>query len=138
APGFSRVAFRMINVVGATTSPFTRQQQVQRHQGEGWEVDLTLPPIRNRIVVGQWQAFFASLESSYHTFLLADPDFLTPLGVATGTPVEDSAGSPAVNLARDRVLYAKGLTPSTAGILLRGTRLQLGAGEDARLHMVTA
>jgi hypothetical protein len=135
-PGFRRAAFRMINVIGRTQSPFTLERQLQKHQGECWEVDLTLPPIRNRVVVGQWQAFFAAMESGRYSFMLGDPDFTAPLGVATGTPVADSAGSPSVNLARDRVLHVKGLTPGTSGILLRGTRLQLGSGENARLHML--
>jgi hypothetical protein len=90
APGFSRASFRMQNTVGATTSPFTRQQQVHAHQGEGWAVDLTLPPLRNPARVGQWQAALASLRGMYGTFLLGDPDFTTPRGVATGTPVAGS------------------------------------------------
>jgi hypothetical protein len=133
APGFSRSAFRMRNIVAEVTSPFTGQQQIQEQQGEWWEVDLSLPPMR-RPAAAEWQAFFASLRGKRGTFLLGDPDATTPRGVATGTPLADSAGSPSVNLARSRQIHTKGWSAGITGILKKFDYFQLGTDEDARLH----
>ncbi|MBS4049071.1 MAG: hypothetical protein KG075_22190 [Alphaproteobacteria bacterium] len=134
APGFRRAAFTMLNVVGVSRSPFTLVTKAFKHQGEGWRVDIQLPPIKNRVRVGQWQAFFAALQGRAGTFYLADPDFLTPIGSVSGTPVANSAGSPSVNLARTRTLYAKGF--NSGDQFLAGSRLSLGTGAAMRLHML--
>ena len=33
------------DVVGKAVSPFTLTQQVQRHQGQAWELEFELPPM---------------------------------------------------------------------------------------------
>jgi hypothetical protein len=134
APGFRRAAFTMKNVVGISRSPFTLEVQTFKHQGEGWGVEIQLPPIKNTVQVGRWQAFFASLQGRHGTFLLADPDFLEPIGSVAGTPVSDASGSPSVNLARSRILFAKSFNP--ADQLRAGSRLSVGSGAETRLHML--
>lgn len=132
--GISALEFGPNSVVGVTESPFTLQQQVQEHQGEGWAGRITVSPMADRDVSAPWFAFLTSLRGRRGTFLFGDPAGATPRGVATGTPVVDTVGSPTLNTARSRVLYTRGWTAGVSGILKAGDWLQLGSGASARLH----
>jgi hypothetical protein len=134
--GISGLEFGPSSVIGMTESPFTLEQQVQEHSGEAWAGRVTVSPMVNRDVYEPWMAFLTALRGRRGTFLFGDPAGAAPRGTATGTPVADSAGSPSVNLARDRVLYTRGWTSGVSGILKAGDWLQLGSGSSARLHKV--
>lgn len=134
--GITGLDFGPSSVVGMTESPFTLGQQVQEHAGEGWAGRVTVSPMVNRDIYEPWMAFLTALRGRRGTFLFGDPAGATPRGVATGTPVADTVGSPSLNVARDRVLYTRGWTEGVSGILKAGDWLQLGSGSSARLHKV--
>lgn len=133
APGFSRASFRMRNIVAASVSQFTGQEQFYKHAGEWWEADLQLPPMKGARAA-EWEAFLASLQGRRRCFLLGDPDRATPRGALGGTPVADSAGSPSLNLARTETLYIRGATPNVTNWLRAADYIQLGSGTASRLH----
>ncbi len=134
APRWRRSAFRYSAVVAVSRSPFTLKEQVQEHQGEIWMADIELPPMP-RATAAEWTAFQVSLKGRKGTFLVGDYDARTPLGIATGTPLVDSGGSPAGNEIRARELITDGWTIDTTGILKAGDYLQIGTGASAQLYM---
>lgn len=120
------------NAVAVSESPFTFSQQVYRHQGSGWEADVTLPAMK-REQAEEWVSFLLRLRGQYGTFLLGDPNGGTPRGSAStnaGTPVVDGAGQTGDELNID------GLPVSVTGYLKVGDYIQLGSGATATLHKV--
>lgn len=126
----ARAVLRAENVVGVSRSPFTGQQQVQRHQGQWWAADIELPPLVGHELSAPWVAFLISLRGQFGTFLMGDPGKPQPRGVATGAPVVDGA-----NQTGER-LNVRGFTANVIGILRAGDYIQLGSGGSARLHTV--
>lgn len=125
------VNIRSRNVVGISSSPFTGQQQVYRHPGAWWEMEVTLPPLK-RADAEDLNAFLISLNGKYGTFLMGDPANTTPRGIGTGTPVVSGAGQTGDSL------ITSGWTPSITGILKAGDWIQLGTASATRLHKVLA
>lgn len=128
----ARVRLVARNAVAVAASPFTFAQQVYRHQGQGWEADITLPAMK-RADAEQWLSFLLRLRGQYGTFLLGDPNGATPRGSAATTP-----GTPVVNGASQTgdELDIDGLPVSVSGYLLAGDYIQLGTGSTATLHKV--
>lgn len=91
-----------------------------------WSAQYSLP-VMDRDDIAVWRAFFASLQGRKNTFFAYDPDYTTPRGSATGTPLVDGASQTGTSLITD------GWTPSTTGILKAGDYFSVG-GE---LKMVT-
>jgi hypothetical protein len=79
-PGFRSISLRPSNAVQVATSPFTGQQQVQAHQGQFWQADVQLPPIKQDATADDWAAFLTALRGPYGTFLLGDSSRKTPRG----------------------------------------------------------
>lgn len=127
--GIRSMTIRARNVVGMSASPFTGQQQVYKHQGQWWEAEVTLPPMK-RADAEQVVAFLLSLNGRLGTFLLGDPANTSPRGVGTGTPVV-YGGSQTGN-----ELLTEGWTISQTGILKAGDWIQLGSGASTRLHKI--
>jgi hypothetical protein len=125
SPGFQASAFRMRSVVAVSASPFTGEQQAYQHQGQWWEAELTLPPMK-RAAAEPWLAALGSLMGRRGTFLLGDPDGAAPLGTFSGTPLVNGAAQSGNSLVTD------GWTPSIT--LKAGNYIQLGSGATARLH----
>ncbi len=123
------VTIRARNIVAMSTSPFTGQQQVYKHQGQWWEMEVTLPPMK-RADAEQVASFLIKLNGQYGTFLLGDPANTAPRGAGTGTPLVKGAGQSGDTLITD------GWTPSVTGILKAGDWIQLGSASSTRLHKV--
>ncbi|WP_296988204.1 hypothetical protein [Thalassospira sp. UBA1131] len=130
SPGVQAIRWRPMSSVAVAVSPFTQQRQTQRNQGQVWQADITLPPIRSRAVVGEWIAFLLSLNGAEGFFKMGDPDNFGPQGVATGSPVVSGASQ------IGGVLVTSGWTASTTGILKAGDRIGLTSGSVMRLHKV--
>ena len=130
--GISRIRIIAKNAIGISESPFTYSQQVHRHQGQGWEADVTLSSMK-REDAEAWIAFLLRLRGRYGTFLLGDPNGGTPRGSASTT-----AGSPVINGAGQTgdELNIDGLPVSATGYLKAGDYIQLGSGSSATLHKV--
>ena len=115
------------STIGIARSPFTKQQQVFQWPGEGWMLDVSLPPMK-RAAAEKWWSFLVSLRGQLGTFYAGDDQATTPQGVATGTPVVNGAqGSMSPTLA------TKGWTHNVTGILLAGDyRLRSTAARSGR------
>lgn len=129
AVGIRSMNIRARTIVGVSASPFTGQQQVYKHQGEWWEAEVTLPPMK-RATAEQVAAFLIKMKGQYGTFLLGDPANTSPRGVGTGTPLVNGANQTGSSLVTD------GWTADTTGILKAGDWIQLGSGSTTTLHKV--
>lgn len=127
APAPQSSTIKPRSVVAVSESPFTYEQQAQAATGQGWQIEITLPPMK-RAKAAPWLAFFLRINGREHTFTMGDSDARRPLGVATGAPVVDGAGQSGT------ALVTRGWTPDTPGILLAGSYVQIGT----RLFMTTA
>ncbi len=123
ARGPSAVTMTMVNVTALSSSPFTGQQQVYRHQGQWWKADLTLD-IMSRPQTDTWASFLAKLSGRYGTFLLGDPAGVAPKGTVSSCVVNGS-GQTGYELA-----------VTMTGSLLAGDYIQLGSGLTSRLYKV--
>lgn len=120
------------NAVAISESPFTFSQQVYRHQGQSWEADISLPPMK-RADAEAWISFILRLRGQFGTFLMGDPSSATPRGsasVAAGTPVVNGASQ------TGDFLNIDGLPINESGYLLAGDYIQLGSAATATLHKV--
>lgn len=126
--GFQRLRLIQDNVVGASESPWTGQEQIFEHQGQLWRLQAAYPPKLGRAAAEPIIAALASLGGRAGSFLLGDTGARTPRGSVAGTPLVDGAAQSGNQLA------TKGWTPSASGVLLAGDYVQLGGGELQRLH----
>jgi len=122
---------RAVNVVAASTSPFTFRQQIVKHFGQRWEVEISLPPMK-RTNAEKWVAWLISLGGIYGTFNM--PLFPYTAGGSAST----AAGTPLVNGAGQigQTLLIDGAPASAVGYLKAGDFIQRGAGASATLHKV--
>jgi len=127
--GLANLNIRARTVVGISASPFTGQQQVYKHQGQWWEAEVSLPPMK-RADAEQVVAFLLKMNGQYGTFLLGDKSATAPRGVGTGTPLVNGGSQTGDELITD------GWTTSTTGILKAGDWIQLGSGSSTRLYKV--
>ena len=128
-PGFNSAIFSARSVVSLSQSIFTLKQQAQEHQGDLWEVSVSLPSMQ-RAAAEEWLAFFLSLNGVFGTFLIGDPLGKTPRGSVPGSPLVNGASQTGKSLITD------GWTPSQNGVLLAGDYFQLGTGTTTRLYKV--
>jgi hypothetical protein len=115
SPGFSEATFRKMDMNASQISPFTGQQQVQDHEGQWWEAELTLPPMNPR-EARDWVGFLSSLNGILGTFYLGDPYGREPIGTASGTPVVDSGTTDSTGTELD----TRGWGPNQSELLQRG------------------
>ena len=127
--GLANLTIRARTVVGISASPFTGQQQVYKHQGQWWEAEVSLPPMK-RADAEQVVAFLLKMNGQYATFLLGDKPATSTRGIGTGTPLVNGASQTGSELVTD------GWTTSTTGILKAGDWIQLGSGSTTRLYKV--
>lgn len=132
--GITALEFGPTSIVGVTESPFSLSQQVHDFTGEGWGGTVTVSPMVDRDVYEPWMAFLTALRGQRGTFRFGDPAGATPRGVGGGSPVANSAGSPSLNLARDRVLYIRGADGGVSGWLKAGDWLHIVVGSNQWLH----
>ncbi len=127
---FQRVTMRSRSVVGLSQSPFTLQQQAQKHQGQRWEADVVLAPTDtpDNEVVAAW---LTSLNGREKTFLFGDPARVSARGSASSAP-----GSPVVTGASNagNSLAITGAPANKTGYLRVGDYIQLGTASTSRLH----
>jgi hypothetical protein len=121
------ITIRGRSSVGMSASPFSFSQQVYAHQGDAWEADIELPPMK-RAAAEEWVAFLLGLNGMEGTFLMGDPVNTSPRGTwNTGTPLVNGASQ------TGRTLVIDGISGKTAKA---GDWFQLGSGSSARLHKV--
>lgn len=125
--GQSEITIEANSVVAVTRSPFTGAIQTQVHQGQWWNIDVSIMS-GHRADLEPWVAFLLSLNGQEGTFLLGDDVNKVPRGVADGTPLIDSA---------DQVgneIDIKGGSLGTTDYLKIGDWVQFRSGSTARLY----
>lgn len=127
--GIRSMTIRAKSVVGFSASPFTGKQQVFQHQGQWWEAEVSMPPMK-REDAESLISFLLKMNGRYGTFLLGDPLAADPMGVATGTPLVNGANQTGNELITD------GWSTSVTNILKAGDWIQLGSGSASRLYKV--
>lgn len=120
--GIEQIELRAVNAVATTQSPFTYKQQVISYGGQKWEASVSIPSVR-RDLAAEWKAMLVGLKGQTGTFLLGDPDYVTPRGTVSSCVLTGTAGND----------YA---TVVMTGTLLAGDYIQLGSGSAAKLHQV--
>lgn len=125
--GLRQIRITPIAVVSESRSPFSLKSQIQQHQGQLWQAEISVKPM-TRASAEEWISFLLKLNGKYGTFLLGDPSGTTPRGLATGTPLVNGASQTGNSLITD------GWTPSQTNILRAGDYIQLGAGSTSRLY----
>jgi len=128
--GIESIELRAINAVSTSQSPFTYKQQVISHTGQRWEASVAVPLVRKDLAAA-WKAFLLSLKGQTGTFLLGDPDYSTPRGVASSFP-----GNPEIISQSGGTVTVTGGPTSKTGWLLAGDYIQIGSGSSATLHQV--
>ena len=126
--GLRTILFRARSVVGLSESPFTLEQQLYEHQGEGWGADVTLPKMR-RPDAEPWVAFLLGLRGIAGTFLMGDPVNTSPRGTWAGAPKVLGA-----HAARVATIAMDGF--SAAATVKAGDWFQTGSGSLTHLHKV--
>ena len=120
--GIESISLRAVNAVSTSQSPFTYKQQVVDFGGQRWEASVSIPSVR-RDLAADWKAMLVGLRGPVGTFLLGDPDYVTPRGDATSCVVTGTAGEDSA-------------TVVMTGTLKAGDYIQLGTGSSARLYQV--
>ena len=120
--GIESITLRAINAVTTSQSPFTYKQQVVDFGGQRWEASVSIPSV-HRDKAAEWATMLVALRGPVGTFLLGDPDYVTPRGTATSAAITGSAGDSTVTVAM-------------TGTLLAGDYIQLGTGSASKLHKV--
>ena len=121
--GIESIELRAVNAVATSQSPFTYKQQIVAHQGQRWEASISVASNIRRDLAAPWKAFLTALKGQQGTFLLGDPDYVTPQGDVSACTLTGSVGDESV-------------TVTMTGSLLAGDYIQLGSGASARLHQV--
>lgn len=129
--GTRSISIRQKSVVAVGQSPFTLEQQIQRHQGQVWLLEVSYGPLA-RADAEALLAALVSLNGQEGTFLFGDSANKTARGVATGTPLVNGGSQSGEDLTTD------GWTANVTGILKAGDWIQLGSASTARLHKVLA
>jgi hypothetical protein len=124
-PAPSQCTISLKRAVAVAESPFTGQQQTIVYPYELWTAVIQLPPMR-RDKAAEWQSFFMQLRGRRGTFLMGDPDAVTPRGTARTVTV--SSGTVRENT----------ISLNANGSILNGDYLQLSSGGASRLHMIVA
>jgi hypothetical protein len=122
--GIAQIELRAVNAVAYSQSPFTFSGQAHAYQGQMWQADVSLPPMKTADAE-QWLGFLLSLRGRFGTFLLGDPLRTSLRGTATAATITGSAGDNTVSA-----------TVTAGQTLLVGDYIQLGSGSNATLHKV--
>lgn len=120
--GIESIELRAVNAVATSQSPFTYKQQVITHGGQRWEASVSIPSV-HRDKAAQWKAMLVALKGQRGTFLLGDPDYVTPQGTVSSCTLTGTVGS-------------ESPTVVMTGTLKAGDYIQLGTGADSKLHQV--
>jgi len=135
-PAYRAVQYDPVSLTGMSEGPLSLVQQVQSHQGESLIMNVELPPM-TRAEAETWIAWRLALRGRFGYFrLTVDPTAIAPRGAVSGSPLANSAISPAVNTARSRLLYVKSLPINTTGVFLAGDWVSVTVNSLPRLHKV--
>ena len=117
------------SVVAVSRSPFTRAIQAQVHQGQWWDLQVTIMS-GQREDIEPWTAFLMKLNGQEGTFLLGDDVNSNPRGAADGAPLIDGA------LQVGNEIDIKGASLGTTNYLMEGDWIGFNQLTIPRLYKV--
>tara|TARA_R110000764_G_scaffold189800_1_gene275046 strand:- start:176 stop:763 length:588 start_codon:yes stop_codon:yes gene_type:complete len=120
--GIAQIELRASNTTATSSSPFSYKQQVISFGGQQWSASVSIPSVR-RDLAAPWKAMLVGLKGQVGSFLLGDPDYVTPQGTATTGTLTGAIATDSVAVTLD-------------GTLLAGDYIQLGSAATAKLHVV--
>lgn len=120
--GIAQIELSAQNAIAVSRSPFTFATQVHAYPGQAWVADVTVARQRKEFAE-PWVAMLTALRGQFGTFLLGDPNGVSPRGTAISATVSGQSGD-------------SSLTVTMSGSLLAGDYIQLGTNQDATLHKV--
>tara|TARA_R110000765_G_scaffold94473_1_gene178151 strand:+ start:150 stop:737 length:588 start_codon:yes stop_codon:yes gene_type:complete len=120
--GIAQIELRATNASATSSSPFTFKQQVISFGGQRWSASVSIPPVR-RDLAAPWKSMLVGLKGQVGSFLLGDPDYVTPQGTATAGTLTGAIATDSVAVTLD-------------GTLLAGDYIQLGTAAASKLHLV--
>ena len=120
--GIAQIELRAANTTSTSASLFTYKQQVISYGGQQWSASVSIPSVR-RDLSAPWKAMLIGLKGQVGTFLLGDPDYVTPQGTATTGTLTGAVATDSVTVTLD-------------GTLLAGDYIQLGNASASKLHVV--
>ena len=85
SPGVRNISWHQRSIVAVGASPFTGEQQIYRHQGQWWEVEINYPAVRDRAIAEAMVAALVSLNGPEGTFWLGDSVGKLPRGSISGS-----------------------------------------------------
>src|SRR5579859_443042 len=122
----SSIEWNPQEVVAISSSPFSGVSQVYDFTASWWEAEISFPPM-NRNAADAWSSFILECRGQSNYYLIGDPKAATPKGLATGTPLVNTANQTGYNL------LTRGWANSIANILQPGDFIQIGY----RMYKVT-
>lgn len=133
-PGFASSRFGLRAHTQSFTSSLNRAVQTLELPGALWFATYELPAM-TRAQAAAWQALLVDLMGAAGRFWGFDPDARTPRGAydsGSDTPLVNGASQTGASLVTD------GWRVSGTGLLLPGDYVEVTAGGQKELHMVTA
>lgn len=128
--GIAEIELTASNAVAVSRSPFTFATQTHGYSGQAWSASVTIPSVR-RDLAAPWKAFLTSLRGPVGRFLMGDPDYKAPQGLAATFP-----GSPAITDQSGGTITVTGASANKTNWLLAGDYIQIGTGMNSTLHQV--
>lgn len=128
--GVRNIELRAVSATSYDFSPFTFGGTAYEYDGQMWQADLSLPPMR-RADAEVWAAWLVSLRGRAKTFLLGDTSCSLPRGQAATFP-----GTPIITSQTGGSIDVTGASVNKSGWLLTGDYIQIGSAADATLHKV--
>ena len=120
--GIAQIELRASNTTATSASPFSYKQQVISFGGQQWSASVSIPSVR-RDLAAPWKSMLIGLKGQVGSFLLGDPDYVTPQGTATVGTLTGTVATDSVAVTLD-------------GTLLAGDYIQLGTVSASKLHVV--
>lgn len=81
-----RVDFYMVDAVGRQASPVTLEETTYDWGGDGWEIDIEMPPLKGATDIAEAVvSFLIKLRGSLGSFTMGPPGYTGPRGTWVGT-----------------------------------------------------
>ena len=117
-------------------SPWTGAAQIAQFDYALWEAEIKTVLLNENDILA-WQSFLISLQGSYGTFLMGDPDRPAPKGKISPSATVTVRQSTAARSSTVPVRVAN-TASTTDPSLLAGDYVQLGSGSTSRIYLLTA
>ena len=116
-------------------SPWTGATQIAQFDLALWEAEIKTV-LLNETDVLAWQSFLVSMQGTYGTFLMGDPDRPAPKGKVGPSATAKVITAAAARSSTVRIQISNSIS-TTDPSFLAGDYIQLGSGSTSRLYQLT-